>query len=293
MRKNTKSIPVNSMVNEFDGEISIERISIDELRKLDKTGLNNFEDENQSHRHDRHSFFLLESGTVHLEVDFQQYKIEPSTIIYIHPDQVHKTMAMENVIVSSWAINNASLNPEYLKLLERITPAKPLVIEKEIFLIFKEAVSLFIKFSQRKTNKLYHALLKDSCNALVALVASQYLEQEKSSEKITRFELVTSAFRELLEQNYTDIKRPKVFAEKLNLSTAYLNECVKNATGYSVSYHIQQRVILEAKRLLYHSGKSVKEISSELGYDDYPYFSRLFTKVVGITALAFRNKNLD
>ncbi|WP_345229782.1 AraC family transcriptional regulator [Olivibacter ginsenosidimutans] len=31
----------------------------------------------------------------------------------------------------------------------------------------------------------------------------------------------------------------------------------------------------------------------QLGYDDYPYFSRLFTKIVGMTALSFRQKNRD
>ncbi|WP_258539462.1 helix-turn-helix domain-containing protein [Chitinophaga oryzae] len=70
-----------------------------------------------------------------------------------------------------------------------------------------------------------------------------------------------------------------------------LSFCVKATTGQSVSWHIQQRVILEAKRLLRHSTKSVKEIAAELGYDDYPYFSRLFTKITGMSALAFRNKN--
>ena len=89
------------------------------------------------------------------------------------------------------------------------------------------------------------------------------------------------------------MKSPAEYAKTLNISSAYLNECVKSTTGNSVSYYIQQRIILEAKRLLYHSGKSVKEIAVELGYDDYPYFSRLFSKVTGMTALAFRNKNHD
>ncbi|WP_419789046.1 AraC family transcriptional regulator [Mucilaginibacter sp. X5P1] len=247
----------------------------------------------QSERHNWHSFHLLEKGIITIEIDFQKYKIESPSVIYMHPNQVHRIIAFKKFTVSSWATNNENLNPEYLKLLEGITPAKPLVLQQEMFSIISEAVSLCLKFAERKQDKLYHSLLKDSCNALIALVVSQYLAQSKSMDKLSRFEIITKAFKETLERNYTTLKRPAAYALKLNISTAYLNECVKNTTGYSVSHHIQQRVILEAKRLLHHSDKSVKEIAAALGYDDYPYFSRLFTKVTGLTALAFRNKNHD
>lgn len=285
MTKNTKSIPVNYFGDEHDSGISIEKISV---KDFGSPG-----DSEQSHRHDRHSFFLLESGTVSIEIDFQQYEIEPPSVIYLHPNQVHRILAFEDVLVSSWAINNENLNPEYLKLLEEITPAKPLGLSKETFSIMYEAVSLSIKFSERKSDKLHRSLLKDSCNALVALVISQYLDQSKRVEKLSRFEIITKAFNDILERDFIKAKRPTEYAEKLNISTPYLNECVKNTTGLSVSHHIQQRVILEAKRLLFYSSKSVKEIATELGYDDYPYFSRLFTKVAGMTALSFRNKNRD
>lgn len=291
MRKKVKSIPVNTMADDFDAGINIERISFKDLPTLADAALITAEEAQQSHREDRHTFFFLENGTVDVEIDFQKYKIEPCSIVYMHPNQVHRIMAFENVTVSSWAINNENLNPEYLKLLEDLNPAKPLVLNKETFSTLSEAVSMALKFSERKNNKLYHSLLKDSCNVLVALVISQYLELPQSTDKISRFEIVTRTFREILERNYIEIKRPAAYAEELNLSTPYLNECVKNTTGYTLSYHIQQRVILEAKRLLYHSDKSVKEIATELGYDDYPYFSRLFTKITGMTALAFRNKN--
>lgn len=281
------------MADDFGGDISIEKISVTDLHTLENAAETNVDNVHQSHRHDRHSFFLLESGTVSIEIDFQTYEIEPSSVIYMHPDQVHRMLTFENVIVSSWAINNENLNPAYLKLLEEITPAKPLVLTAETFSIISEAVSLVIKFSERKSDKLYHSLLKDSCNALIALVISQYIAEAKPADKFSRFDTITKAFRELLEPSYTREKRPAAYSQKLNISTAYLNECVKNTTGYSVSHHIQERVVLEAKRLLYYSDKSVKEIATELGYDDYPYFSRLFTKVTGMTALAFRNKNRD
>src|ERR1700712_4600503 len=131
MAKKNKSIPVNVMTGNFGGDISIERISINDFRTLNNAFPNGFEEAKQSHRHDRHSFFLLESGTVDIEIDFQHYKIKASSVIYIHPNQVHRTTAFENIIVSSWAINNENLNPEYLKLLEGITPAKPLSLNEE------------------------------------------------------------------------------------------------------------------------------------------------------------------
>lgn len=293
MPKKPGSIPVNSMTNTFGSGISIERLSIDDKSSLQEASSKAFDEGNSAHRHDGHSFFLLEEGTVTIEIDFEHYIIIAPSILYVHPDQVHHTTAFDNVTVSSWALDNENLNPEYLALLEDITPAKPLPLTQQMFLVFAEAVSLCIKFSDRKTDRLYHALLKDSCNALVALVISQYLEFVKPADKFSRAEIVTKTFRELLERNYTTAKRPADYAQKLNISTPYLNECVKNVTGHPISYHIQHRVILEAKRLLYHSDRSVKEISAELGFDDYPYFSRLFTKVTGITALAFRRKNLD
>jgi len=285
MLKKTTSIPVNYFADEYNSGISIEKISINHLFI--------FKEAKQAHRHDCHTFFLLENGTVSIEIDFKKYSIQAPSVIYMHPNQVHLILAFNDVTVCTLAISNENLNPDYLELLENITPTNPLPLATDTFSIISETASLCLKFSERRNDKLYHSLLKDSCNALVALITSQYLEQSKAADKLSRFETVTKSFNILLERNYTTVKRPTAYAKTLNISTPYLNECVKSTTGYSVSHHIQERIILEAKRLLYHSDKSVKEIATELGYDDYPYFSRLFSKVTGMTALAFRNKNLD
>ena len=56
----------------------------------------------------------------------------------------------------------------------------------------------------------------------------------------------------------------------------------------SVGRHIQDEIILQAKRKLVYTTASVKEIAHSLGFDDYSYFTRLFTKVVGISPTLFR-----
>ena len=283
--KKKKSIPVNSFNDKYREGIIIARASLN--------GLPNSKEIEQSHRDEGHLFILQERGTTYIEIDFQKHKIKAPALIYIHPNQVHRLIKFENATIGTWMITSENLHQEYIRLLEDLTPVKFLSLKKEPLSIISEMLSLCINFSQRKDEKLYYSILKESCNTLVALVISQYLSLSKSTDQISRFTVITKAFKLSLEQNYIEIKSPTEYAKNLNISTAYLNECVKTTTGHPVSYHIQQRVILESQRLLYHSDKSIKEIASELGYDDYSYFTRLFTKVTGMTPLAFRNKNLD
>lgn len=283
--KKKKTIPVNSFNDKYREGIIIARASLN--------GLPNSKEIEQSHRDEGHLFILQEKGTTYIEIDFQKHKIKAPALIYIHPNQVHRLIKFENATVGTWMITSENLHQEYIRLLEDLTPVKFLSLKKEPLSIISEMLSLCINFSERKDEKLYYTILKESCNTLVALVISQYLSLSKSTDQISRFTVITKAFKLSLEQNYIEIKSPAEYAKNLNISTAYLNECVKTTTGHPVSYHIQQRVILESQRLLYHSDKSIKEIASELGYDDYSYFTRLFTKVTGMTPLAFRNKNLD
>ncbi len=283
--KKKKSIPVNSFNDKYREGIIIARASLN--------GLPNSKKIEQSHRDEGHVFILQEKGTTYIEIDFQKHKIEAPALIYIHPNQVHRLIKFENATFGTWMITSENLHQEYIRLLEDLTPVKFLSLKKEPLSIISEMLSLCINFSERTDEKLYYSILKESCNTLVALVISQYLSLSKSTGQISRFTVITKAFKLSLEQNYIEIKSPAEYAKNLNISTAYLNECVKTTTGHPVSYHIQQRVILESQRLLYHSDKSIKEIASELGYDDYSYFTRLFTKVTGMTPVAFRNKNLD
>jgi len=282
--KRIRSIPVNTLPGEFKG-IFIARRSFN--------GVPGFKEVQRSHRDGGYTFILQEKGITHIEIDFQKQAIAAPSVIFIHPNQVHRLIAYKKATTSSWMIAAESLQPEYLKLLDDLAPVNTLPLTEDALSAIAETASICIKLSERKHEKLYGSILKESCNTLVALVASQYLALSKPNNNFDRFEIITKAFKSALEGSFVAVKRPGAYADSLNISTPYLNECVKATTGHSVSYHIQQRVILEAKRLLYHSDKSVKEIAAELGYDDYSYFTRLFVKVSGMTPLAFRSKNFD
>ncbi|WJS93302.1 AraC family transcriptional regulator [Flavobacterium johnsoniae] len=52
---------------------------------------------------------------------------------------------------------------------------------------------------------------------------------------------------------------------------------------------ITERIIVEAKRELYLTNKTVKEIAYELGYDDEYYFSRVFKGKTDISPQLYRD----
>jgi AraC-like DNA-binding protein len=285
MRKKSKNIPVNTLPEGTCRGIMMMRESFN--------GSPNSEEVERSHRDGGYTFIIQEEGNTYIEIDFQIYRIQAPAIIYIHPHQVHRVISFEDALISTWIITEENLRPEYLSFLENLSPVNALPVKPETLSILTETVALCMKLSEKKEEKLYNSILKESCNTLVALIISQYLALSKPTEHHTRFDVITREFKAALEKYFKTVKNPAEYAGQLNLSTSYLNECVKATTGAPVSVHIQQRVMLEAKRLIYHSNKSVKEIAGELGYDDYSYFTRLFTKIADITPMAFRNKNRE
>lgn len=98
-------------------------------------------------------------------------------------------------------------------------------------------------------------------------------------------------FRKLVNNKFSELRTPKEFALRLNITPNYLNALCKDIYNKTVSEVIQERIILESKRLLAHSGLSVSEISYKLGFNDNSYFGRYFKKAVGMPPEKFRSIN--
>lgn len=285
MRTNNKHIPTNKM-----GENPALGILVKNVKFHTDLPQDN---EKIAHRHDHHIFLVVEAGKIEIEIDFENYILKKNTIAYIHPSQIHRILDLQHSSCSLLAISSEHIKREYFNILEQIfLPAKPIELSGEALGILLDSISMTEKIYNRKEDKLYSSLLYDHCNAFIGFYVSQYQQYRPDFEDLNRYQMVTKAFRQLLEKKFTAINKPRYFADALNISPSYLRECVRAATGISVSEHIHNRIILEAKRLLFHSDKTVKEIAVHLGYEDYSYFSRLFKKTAGLTAQEFRNKNV-
>jgi AraC-like DNA-binding protein len=82
-------------------------------------------------------------------------------------------------------------------------------------------------------------------------------------------------------------------AARLNLSSKYLSDLLKQETGKTALELIHLYVISEAKNMLASGEKRVSEIAHHLGFENPPYFSRLFKKEVGISPKEYKNQIMN
>jgi AraC-like DNA-binding protein len=82
-------------------------------------------------------------------------------------------------------------------------------------------------------------------------------------------------------------------ASRLHLSSKYLSDLLKQETGKTALELIHLHVISEAKNMLVAGERSIAEIAYRLGFENPPYFSRLFKREVGISPKEYKHKLMN
>jgi AraC family transcriptional activator of pobA len=100
---------------------------------------------------------------------------------------------------------------------------------------------------------------------------------------------IVNDLKEAIEQHFKSLHSSSDYADLLNASAKVLNRVSKTYFNKTLSSLITERIIIEAKRELYLTPKSVKLIGHELGFTDEFYFSRFFKSKVAVSPQLFRD----
>jgi len=118
-----------------------------------------------------------------------------------------------------------------------------------------------------------------------------FTQLTQQRDRITKPESVLlKQFFQLVSDNYIERRTVNEYAEMLSITSKYLSEYIKTATGQNALFHIHQRIVAEAKSLILYTDLDIAEICYQLNFSDPANFNKFFKKNAGVTPLEYRNQ---
>ncbi len=149
-----------------------------------------------------------------------------------------------------------------------------------MFLMFQEE----FETKDHIQGEMLRVLLKRLLIKASRLIKDTYPEADMPKPQ---FDLVRQ-YHLLVEQHFKEKHAVAEYAELLFKSPKTLSNLFKKAGDASPLKIINDRIILEAKRLLFYSDKTAEEIGYELGFNEAAHFSKFFKNQVGSPPATFK-----
>jgi AraC-like DNA-binding protein len=122
----------------------------------------------------------------------------------------------------------------------------------------------------------------------------QFIDRKPlSGTTVTKVNEYLSSYFEKGEAGEKGLPTVNHMASQLHLSPKYMTDLLKQETGKTALELIHLYVISEAKNMLVGGSRSISEIAYQLGFENPPYFARLFKKEVGMSPKEYKNQRLN
>lgn len=248
------------------------------------------------HRHNYYTILWSKNACGQHFIDYKEYIIKPHVIFFVNPGQVHQVITFgkpEGLIImfTREFLQKNLISEEFitnLGLFSESSDTPPLNIEeKKATRLHELARQIQESFEDNKPFKndmigAYLKLFLIECNNFAPTPTIDNPQNFQAGTNILR------SFKILIEEKFTQWHKVSDYAEALHISPDYLNNVIKGAIGKTAKEFIQERIILEAKRLGVHTHMSNKEIAYEIGFDDPSHFSKFFKNNAGRSFKEFR-----
>jgi len=286
-RKEFENLPIRS----YEDELNSVQTSIFEIGLLkEKCDLSQVQI--PPHRHDYYHIMFIKNGRGQHTIDFKTYDIQPNSIFFVSPGQVHSLTIDSDAegYVISFNSSFYLLKDNFEKLIDfpffhSINNAPYVYLNSDQGKIQTLWEDIYEEFNPKEKhgNKVLRALLE----LLLIRISSTY-SKPIIEDKPTYLTYQIRKLETLVDLHFKTHRVLNDYAELMHISSTHLNSICKKALNKTVKNLIHERQLIEAKRLLLFTNNSIAEIAYELGFTDKSYFMRFFKKQTSVTADTYR-----
>lgn len=246
---------------------------------------------NEVHRHDFHEIFFLMDGKGEHMIDLDTHRFTAPSMHAIVAGQVHRLSRSADssgavLMFQREAIHGTSMDDDMHALFSGTNGGSVWELSSDRLDLARTLLDLIARetrtdepTSRRAANGLLGVLLAKCAHWAIA---DRPRGTDSSAADIAR------RFLADVERDFLTERRVGAYAERYAISVDHLSDLLRARIGRSAMEVLQDRLILEAKRLLLHSTMSLKEVGFALNMEDPAYFSRVFKKATGRTPRDYR-----
>jgi AraC family transcriptional regulator, transcriptional activator of pobA len=277
---------VFTLVNEQNGNLAFKLFSFQDNSYFDHLQRNNY-----------YSLIWVKEGSGRLKTNFSEYSFEKNSLFSFAP---YQPFMLSSKLVKGVAIyfhsdffcihkhqtevtcNGILFNNIYQKPFFQVDD----ILEDSLDMVIQQ-----IKTEIQKPGLAQYELLISFMK--IFLISASRVKAQQQPESVpqtsaTKEPFILQTLKDAIERDFRSKHTPQDYAILLNISSNALAKITKTHFKKTLTNLITERIIIEAKRELYLTNKSVKEVAYELGYDDEYYFSRFFKKNVNISPQTYR-----
>jgi AraC family transcriptional activator of pobA len=244
------------------------------------------------------SIILLSEGDGELKADFADYQIFKGAILFLSPFQPFMIdgttlkgvminfhpdffciFRHQNEVACDGILFDDPNNPPFFYIPENEGSSIYSVIEHIT------AEMSFAGLAQQDLLIAYLKILLIGAIRIKVLKKTTFLPLDQATSDAT----LLRQLKRKIELHFKTRHSGSEYAELLNISTKTLGRIVKNHFQRTLTEIISERIVMEAKRELNLTSKTVKEIAYDLGFNDEYHFSRYFKNKIRVSPQSFRN----
>ncbi|WP_437920066.1 helix-turn-helix domain-containing protein [Sphingobacterium sp. LRF_L2] len=238
-----------------------------------------------------HDFFIviffLEGGGTHT-IDFISHTIKSKQIHLIFPGQLHQwhiekgAFGYQLMVSRIWfqtLLSSLRFSSAYYQ--RRPVWDLPTDVSQSLL---HEFLSIQYELNARKVS----LEIIQTRTKLIGLLLDKLSEESGIEFTLLAIPPLIIAFQKLVEKHFREKHTVAFYAHELHISPNYLNVMSQKHLEQPASTVIKDRLLLEAKRLLKISDRSIKDIVYELGFYDHASFTKFFKNLTAMTPSDFR-----
>lgn len=270
--------------------VGIDVVSLHELRERAAATLK------APQRVEFYFLMLIQEGRCRHTIDFVDYTLSPGTVVFLRPGQVqqwHMNNDMQGLVV---LMADEAMSPPIgraengIRLISMDQWPSATEISMGLFLsAYSDALRLRNEVLNFGGSEREAAIICYTTITLLLRLAFELRVGEIQGKRKRETEIY-QMFSKELEQSFARHLTVADYSKKLGYSQSTLQRACHAAVQLGVKNVIDNRLVLEAKRLLVHTDGTTAHIGYQLGFNEPSNFVKFFRRLTGATPQSYRTK---